>query len=151
MKLTLAYISAVRKGIRNPDAERLTQDFLDRCNRLTPTTAALFLSEAALFTASDRAASRTPAQFLLFDSRGTLPTSEAFAQTIGGLRDAGTQQVFCCIGPADGWSAAALARAHTVISFGRLTLPHALARVLVAEQMYRALTILAGHPYHLGH
>jgi 23S rRNA (pseudouridine1915-N3)-methyltransferase len=55
------------------------------------------------------------------------------------------------IGPADGWSVAARQRADLLVSFGRLTLPHQLARVVLAEQVYRALTILAGHPYHTGH
>jgi 23S rRNA (pseudouridine1915-N3)-methyltransferase len=55
------------------------------------------------------------------------------------------------IGPADGWSDAARARAGLLLSFGSITLPHQLARVVLAEQIYRALTILAGHPYHSGH
>ncbi len=55
------------------------------------------------------------------------------------------------IGPADGWSTAARARAGLLLSFGAITLPHELARVVLAEQIYRALTILAGHPYHSGH
>ena len=54
------------------------------------------------------------------------------------------------IGPADGWSAA-LKRADLSLAFGRITLPHELAAVVAAEQIYRALTILAGHPYHTGH
>ena len=55
------------------------------------------------------------------------------------------------IGPADGWSDAALAAATRTVAFGRITLPHELAAVIAAEQLYRALTILAGHPYHSGH
>lgn len=55
------------------------------------------------------------------------------------------------IGPADGWSPEARVRADLVVSFGPMTLPHSLARVVLAEQVYRALTILAGHPYHSGH
>jgi 23S rRNA (pseudouridine1915-N3)-methyltransferase len=55
------------------------------------------------------------------------------------------------IGPADGWSAEARQRADLLLSLGRMTLPHQLARVVLAEQVYRAFTILAGHPYHSGH
>jgi 23S rRNA (pseudouridine1915-N3)-methyltransferase len=55
------------------------------------------------------------------------------------------------IGPADGWSAATRKRANLLLSLGRMTLPHQLARIVLAEQVYRALTILAGHPYHSGH
>jgi 23S rRNA (pseudouridine1915-N3)-methyltransferase len=55
------------------------------------------------------------------------------------------------IGPADGWSVNARDQANLLLSFGRITLPHQLARVVLAEQVYRAFTILAGHPYHSGH
>jgi 23S rRNA (pseudouridine1915-N3)-methyltransferase len=67
------------------------------------------------------------------------------------LQDAGTQQLVFAIGPADGWSPAALARADRTVAFGRITLPHELAATVAAEQIYRALTIRAGHPYHSGH
>jgi 23S rRNA (pseudouridine1915-N3)-methyltransferase len=53
------------------------------------------------------------------------------------------------IGPASGWSERRLAQ--TVLSLGPMTLPHELARLVLAEQIYRAFTILAGHPYHIGH
>jgi 23S rRNA (pseudouridine1915-N3)-methyltransferase len=52
------------------------------------------------------------------------------------------------VGPADGWSEAARAQAGLLLSLGAMTLAHALARLVMAEQIYRALTILAGHPYH---
>ncbi len=55
------------------------------------------------------------------------------------------------VGPANGWSVQARSRANLLLSLGPMTLPHALAQVVVAEQIYRALTILAGHPYHCGH
>jgi len=55
------------------------------------------------------------------------------------------------VGPADGWSAEARNRAQLLLSLGAMTLPHELARVVLAEQVYRACTILAGHPYHSGH
>ena len=63
----------------------------------------------------------------------------------------GAQQIVFAIGPADGWSKDARGRAQLLLSFGPLTLAHALARVVLAEQLYRAFTILAGHPYHAGH
>jgi 23S rRNA (pseudouridine1915-N3)-methyltransferase len=55
------------------------------------------------------------------------------------------------VGPADGWSEYARAQAQSTLSFGPMTLPHELARLVLAEQIYRAFTILAGHPYHSGH
>ena len=85
------------------------------------------------------------------DSGGRLLTSEDFAGAIGDFRDRGVQQIVVGIGGADGWTAEAKKRADLLVSMGRLTLPHGLARVVAAEQIYRAMTILAGHPYHCGH
>ena len=61
------------------------------------------------------------------------------------------QHIVFCVGPADGWSDAARKRAQLLLSLGPFTLAHALARLVVAEQIYRAFTILTGHPYHSGH
>lgn len=85
------------------------------------------------------------------DSGGRLLTSEDFAGAIGDFRDRGVQQIVVGIGGADGWTAEAKQRADLLVSMGRLTLPHGLARVVAAEQIYRAMTILAGHPYHCAH
>jgi 23S rRNA (pseudouridine1915-N3)-methyltransferase len=63
----------------------------------------------------------------------------------------GSQELIFAIGPADGWTAAALEKAQQTLSLGRITLPHELARVVLAEQLYRAFTILNNHPYHGGH
>ena len=88
---------------------------------------------------------------MLCDGGGRLLSSEGFAERLRGLRDAGERVATMAIGPASGWSAAARARADLLLSFGPMTLPHALARVVLAEQVYRAMTILSGHPYHTGH
>jgi 23S rRNA (pseudouridine1915-N3)-methyltransferase len=78
-------------------------------------------------------------------------TSEDFAAWLGKRRDDGAQHLVFAIGPADGWSAAARERAQLLLSFGPMTMAHSLARLVVAEQIYRATTILSGHPYHSGH
>jgi 23S rRNA (pseudouridine1915-N3)-methyltransferase len=83
-----------------------------------------------------------------FDERGPSLTSEAFAQRLAGWRDGGRAGVTFVIGGPDGLDGRVRAAADLTLSFGALTLPHQLVRVLVAEQLYRALTILAGHPYH---
>lgn len=88
---------------------------------------------------------------VLLDSRGRQMTSEAFALWIGERRDLGARQLVFAVGPADGWSDQARKRAQLLLSMGSLTMPHALARLVLAEQLYRACTILAGHPYHTGH
>ena len=91
-----------------------------------------------------------PAALIAFDERGKTVTSEAFAGLIARWRDDGRPAAACLIGGPDGLDDAIRARADLVLSFGALTLPHQLVRVLVVEQLYRALTILAGHPYHRG-
>lgn len=88
------------------------------------------------------------AALVVFDERAKSPTSEAFAARLGAWRDEGRAGVACVIGGPDGLDPGVRARADYPVSFGALTLPHQLVRVLVAEQLYRALTILAGHPYH---
>ena len=99
----------------------------------------------------DHQSGRTPVHLILLDSRGQLLSSEDLAQQLGQLRDRGTQRLVLAVGPADGWSASTRQRANVLFSLGRITLPHQLARVVLAEQVYRALTIIAGHPYHSGH
>jgi 23S rRNA (pseudouridine1915-N3)-methyltransferase len=85
------------------------------------------------------------------DSRGKQFSSEELAAFVQQHLERGTQELIFAIGPADGWTAAALARAQQTLSLGKITLPHELARVVLAEQIYRAFTILNNHPYHGGH
>jgi 23S rRNA (pseudouridine1915-N3)-methyltransferase len=89
-----------------------------------------------------------PGLLVAFDERGRSPTSEAFAGELRRWRDDGRAAAVFLIGGADGLDATLRDRADLVVSFGALTLPHQLVRVLVLEQIYRALTILSGHPYH---
>jgi 23S rRNA (pseudouridine1915-N3)-methyltransferase len=91
---------------------------------------------------------RAAAAIILFDERGKSLTSEAFAHRVRTWRDEGRSSLACLIGGPDGLDPAVWARADLVLSFGALTLPHQIVRALVAEQLYRALTIIAGHPYH---
>lgn len=91
-----------------------------------------------------------PAGSLLvtMDERGRVMPSPEFAQTLGRWRDAGRQDVAFVIGGADGIAPGLRARADFSISFGAMVWPHLLVRVMLAEQLYRAATILAGGPYH---
>ena len=140
---------------RQPSASslegQLLSSYLSRAARYTPCTQHIFSTEAKLLDFVADAATRTRPALLLADSRGQQLTSEDLATTLGFFQDAGTQQLILAIGPADGWSPAALARADRTLAFGRITLPHELAAVIAAEQLYRALTLRAGHPYHSGH
>jgi 23S rRNA (pseudouridine1915-N3)-methyltransferase len=94
---------------------------------------------------------RAPSGALVaFDERGRSPASEAFAATLGAWRDAGRGATAFLIGGPDGLDESVRRRADLVVSFGALTLPHQIVRALVLEQLYRAVTILTGHPYHRG-
>lgn len=85
---------------------------------------------------------------IALDERGRGEDSDGFARLIETQRGSGRADLCFVIGGADGLDPAMRARADRVLSFGQLTIPHQLVRVLVLEQTYRAATILSGHPYH---
>jgi 23S rRNA (pseudouridine1915-N3)-methyltransferase len=154
VKIFLAAISPTRSRAKSDAAATLAAGYLARASHYLPCESQAYPSEAALLAWLDRSArqsSRTAPVLILLDSRGKQLSSEQFAAHLGRLRDSGTQSLILAIGPADGWSAAARNRASLILSFGQITLPHELARAVLAEQLYRALTILAGHPYHSSH
>lgn len=82
------------------------------------------------------------------DERGKARASRAFADEIGALRDRGVRRLVFLIGGADGLDPALVAAAQGTLAFGPQTWPHALARAMLCEQIYRAVSILAGSPYH---
>ena len=88
------------------------------------------------------------AHIVLLDAKGKGMTSEDFAEMLGALRDAGTKDLVFVIGGPDGLAPLPGQRAGRSLAFGPQTWPHLLVRAMLAEQIYRALTILAGHPYH---
>lgn len=151
MKITLAAIAPRRTRSKTDAVERVLADYIERAGRYLSCESQVFESEAAFLSWLDRQPGRTPGYAILLDSRGQQYTSKEFSAQLGRIRDAGTQRLVLAIGPADGWSAGTRERANLLLSLGRMTLPHQLARVVLAEQVYRALTILAGHPYHSGH
>lgn len=87
-------------------------------------------------------------RFILLDERGTAPDSPTFASWLEKDRDSGQKSLALVIGGADGLDPALRSKAVKVLSFGGMTLPHQLVRILACEQIYRAMTILSGHPYH---
>lgn len=150
MKLCIAAV-----GARPRDAfDGLARLYLDRIAPLLPgggrqtIEAPVYRTEDALWAAVERERTRTAPLVVLLDERGPTMSSEAFAQWLGRERDQGRQLLIFAIGPGDGWSADARQRAGSTLSLGPMTLAHELARVVLCEQIYRALTILAGHPYH---
>jgi 23S rRNA (pseudouridine1915-N3)-methyltransferase len=90
----------------------------------------------------------TPAREILLDERGKSLTSEEFASLLGRWRDDGVREARFVIGAADGHGDEARAQADLLLCFGAMTWPHLMARAMLAEQLYRATSILAGHPYH---
>ena len=151
MKITLAAVFPRRARSKSEATDGLFAEYMERATRYVPCDSQVFETEAGVLDWLERQPGRAPAYAILLDSRGQQFTSEEFAARLGRIRDEGTQRLMLAIGPADGWSPAARQRANLLVSFGRLTLPHQLARVVLAEQVYRSLTILAGHPYHSGH
>jgi len=89
-----------------------------------------------------------PAYLIACDEHGGAHGSRAFADRIGRLRDSGERRLVFLIGGADGLDPALLSEARETLAFGPQTWPHALARAMLSEQVYRAVTILAGSPYH---
>jgi 23S rRNA (pseudouridine1915-N3)-methyltransferase len=87
-------------------------------------------------------------KIILFDEHGSGLTSTAFAARLGGLRDEGAGAIALVIGGPDGLAPDLLTEAASRISLGAMTWPHQLLRIMATEQIYRAMTILSGHPYH---
>lgn len=95
-----------------------------------------------------RAAVPAGAAIVALDGRGRTLTSEDFAARLAGWRDDGRREAAFLIGGADGLDAAILEAADLTLSLGAMTWPHMLVRPMLAEQLYRAWSILEGHPYH---
>ncbi len=129
--------------------QSLTAEYLKRIGRYIPTEAHELRSEAALL--ETLAGERAKPFVILLDSRGKQMSSEELARFIGEHQDRGTQTLFFAVGPADGFSDEARKSAALTLSLGKMTLAHELARVVMLEQIYRAWTIIKGHPYHTGH
>jgi 23S rRNA (pseudouridine1915-N3)-methyltransferase len=91
---------------------------------------------------------QAPCRTVLLDERGRNLSSEELAAILGDWRDGGIREARFVLGAADGHSASDRNEADLLLAFGNATWPHLLARAMVLEQLYRATTILAGHPYH---
>lgn len=87
------------------------------------------------------------ATIILLDAAGKQFTSQQFARWLGQLRDSGTREIAFLCGDADGFPSEVRGSAKHKVSLSTLTMPHEFARVVLAEQIYRAFAILAGHPY----
>src|SRR5215475_2938422 len=160
MRLTVLAVGHAR----GTQEAALSDDYIDRASRMGRQLgiSAIAVEEVAVSKARDtdtrkreecaKLAARVPegAHVVLLDAKGKGMTSEDFAEMLGSLRDVGTKDIAFVIGGPDGLSPLPGKKAGRSLAFGPQTWPHLLARALLTEQVYRALTILAGHPYHRG-
>jgi 23S rRNA (pseudouridine1915-N3)-methyltransferase len=134
------HIIARGKIGRSPEAD-LVDRYLKRINWPTKVT-----------ELPDRGGAMPPAErnskTILFDEKGEQLTSSEIAALLGRWRDDGVAETRFCLGAADGFDDADRGTADKLIAFGKATWPHMLARAMLAEQLYRATSILANHPYH---
>jgi 23S rRNA (pseudouridine1915-N3)-methyltransferase len=155
VKIKVAWIGRTKE----PAIQSLTDEYLRRISRYVPTEGLVLRDEDALLEACGRSASTKPSKparsekstLVLMDSRGKEMTSEQFAQFLGDYHDRNPLPAVFAVGPADGFTEQAKVAAQHIFSLGKITLAHELARVVLLEQIYRAFTILKGHPYHSGH
>lgn len=160
MRLLIAAVGRLKQG---PERELFAHylargEALGRKLGLTP-IAAIEIAESKAKTAPERKAAEATAllgkipaghKLIGLTEKGETLSSESFARLIASYRDGGAPGLAFVIGGADGLGADLLVRADKRVSLGPITLPHGLARIVLAEQIYRAATILAGHPYHRG-
>lgn len=150
MKLTIACIGRAGRGPERDLYEHyagrirwpLILRELEEKKKLPPAELVRREGELLLGAVPDRSV------LIALDRRGRTLDSETFAKRLERWRDDGVADIAFLIGGADGHGEAVLAKSSLVLSFGAMTWPHLLARVLLAEQIYRAQQLLAGHPYH---
>lgn len=147
MKLKIAWIGKTK----DPAIQSLTSEYLKRISRYAEVEGLALSNEAALIKLLARRGSRVAPRIVLLDSRGMQLSSEEFAQFLEKHQDRSPQPLVLAVGSADGFTDGTRNSASAVLSFGRMTLAHELARVVLLEQVYRAFTIMKGHPYHTGH
>lgn len=148
MKIKIAWIGKTKE----PAIASLTDEYLKRISRYAQVEGLALRDDADLLAKYGAAGkSDSKSTLVLMDSRGKEFSSEQFAKFLGDYQDRNPLPLVLAIGGADGFDAEARSRAQHVISLGKMTLAHELARVVLLEQVYRAFTILKGHPYHSGH
>jgi 23S rRNA (pseudouridine1915-N3)-methyltransferase len=144
VKLRIAWIGKTKE----PAIQSLTDEYLKRLTRYADAQGMALKDESALLKLCGRPARHT---LVLLDSRGKQFSSEEFAAFLGNHQDRNPLPLMFAVGPANGFTAETRREANLLLSLGKMTLAHELARVVLLEQLYRAFTILKGHPYHLGH
>ena len=148
MKIKIAWIGKTKE----PAIATLTEEYLKRISRYVPVEGVTLRDEAALLAMCGQGAKGgAKSTLVLLDSRGKEFSSAQFAKFLGDYQDRNPLPFVFAIGGADGFGDELRATAQHTISLGKMTLAHELARVVLLEQVFRAFTILKGHPYHSGH
>ena len=158
MKIQLICIGRLKEEAERTIVERYLQRFdqlarplgfgASSVTELSESRAATALERKSAEAAELRKKSAPGSRVIALDERGKLLPSADFAALLGQWRDDGVRNCALLIGGPDGLDPDIAAQAALSLSLGRITLPHGLARAVLAEQLYRAATILAGHPYH---
>lgn len=146
MKIKVAWIGKTKE----PAIQTLTDDYLKRIARYAEVAGVALKDEAAILALARGERQKERHRLILLDSRGKQLSSEELAQVLEREQMQALPLLFA-VGGADGFSDSACQQAALVLSLGKMTLPHELARVVLLEQLYRAFTILKNHPYHVGH
>lgn len=147
MKLTVAWIGKTKSAA----VQSLTDEYLKRIRQYAEAEGIPLKDESALLKLCGRDGRGTRRRLVLLDARGKQLSSEELATFLGRHQEENPVSLVFAIGPADGFSEMTREHGDFSLSFGKMTLAHELARVLLLEQLYRGFTILKGHPYHLGH
>jgi 23S rRNA (pseudouridine1915-N3)-methyltransferase len=150
LKIKIAWIGKTKE----PAIQALIQEYLKRISHYAQAEGVTLRDEAGLLQLcgrSGKASTGKKSTLLLMDSRGKQFSSEQFARFLGEYEDRNPLPIVFAIGPADGFSNATRSAAQYTISLSAMTMAHELALVVLLEQVYRAFTILKGHPYHSGH
>ena len=147
MKLRIAWIGKTKE----PAIQTLTDEYLKRLTRYVDVQGTALKDESALIKLCGRDARPVRHTLLLLDSRGKQLSSEELAAFLGNYPDRNPLPLLFAVGPANGFTTETRQEANLLLSLGKMTLAHELARVVLLDQLYRAFTILKGHPYHLGH
>jgi 23S rRNA (pseudouridine1915-N3)-methyltransferase len=147
VKLRVAWIGKTKE----PAIESLTDEYLKRLSRYADVEGGPLKDEAALLKLCERDARPARHVLVALDRRGKQFSSEELAKFLTEHQHRNPLPLLFGVGPADGFADSTRRAATLLLSLSKLTLAHELARVVLLEQLYRAFTILKGHPYHLGH
>ncbi len=147
MKLKIAWVGKTAE----PAIQALTDEYLKRLARYAEVEGVVLKDEPAVLKLCRKDVRPARHTLVLLDGSGKQLSSEELAKFIGDYQERNSLPLLFAVGPADGFTEEARQAAALVLSLGKMTLAHGLARVVLLEQLYRAFTILKGHPYHTGH